>query len=78
MGGLDQNPYVNTNILYIFIKNSKNRLAKSLLYQWKDSLWINPKLANLSAHAFSSRKIWVILNLIVPQKLRRQVFNGFF
>jgi len=42
-------------------------------YQWNDSLWMNPKLANLSAHAFPSRKIWVTLNLIVPQKLR-QVF----
>jgi len=49
--------------LYIFKKNSKNILDGNLLYQWNDSLWINPKLANLSAHAFPSWKIWVTLNL---------------
>jgi len=66
---LNQNPYVKKTIskLYLFIKNSKNRLDGSLLYQLKDSLWINPKLVNLSAHSFPSRKICVTLNLIFPQ-----------
>jgi len=41
--------------LYLLIKNSKNILDKHLLYQWNCSLWINLKLANLSAHALSSR-----------------------
>jgi len=36
MEGLDQNSYVNKNDisrLYLFIKNSKNKLNESLLYQ---------------------------------------------
>jgi len=60
MRGLDQNPYLNKKRyiggLYLFIKNSKNRLDASLLYQWKDSLWINPKLVNLSTHVSPSQK----------------------
>jgi len=65
MERLNQNSYVNKND--ILIKNSKNRLDESLLYQWKESLWMNLKLVSLSAHAFPSRKIWVTLNLIFPQ-----------
>ena len=36
MGGLDQNSYVNKNdtkVDHIFIKNSKNILDESMLYQ---------------------------------------------
>jgi len=46
MRGLDQNLYVNKKV-----DNSTNKLDGSLLYQWKDFLWINHKLTNLSAHA---------------------------
>ena len=59
--------------LYLFINNSKNRLDGSLLYQWKDSLWINPKLANLSPHTFPSRKKWVTLNLIFPTVIKASI-----
>jgi len=52
--------------LYLFINNYKNIQDGSLLYQWKDYLWINHKLTNLSAHTFPSQKIWVTLNLIFP------------
>ena len=39
--------------LYSFIQNSNNILDGNLLYQLNDSLLINPKLANLSAHTHS-------------------------